>query len=117
MVLFPAVRSGRPRDHLAHHELRRIGLPARLARLQRRDEPPPRGVGTSFRAEPRRRSVMSAASASAAALTMKLTPPQDPVWIAYFAPYSMERHHDLIATISGLSGVRTSSLGHSPERP
>ena len=29
-------------------------------------------------------------------LTMKLTPPQDVVWIAYFAPYSMERHHDLV---------------------
>jgi hypothetical protein len=27
-------------------------------------------------------------------LTMRFTPPGDVVWIAYFAPYSMERHHD-----------------------
>ena len=27
---------------------------------------------------------------------MKLTLPTDVVWIAYFAPYSMERHHDLV---------------------
>ena len=56
---------------------------------------------------------ISATSYADGVLTMKLTPPQDPVWIAYFAPYSMERHHDLIATISGLSGVRHSSLGKS----
>ena len=30
-------------------------------------------------------------------LSMTLTAPQDVFWIAYFAPYSMERHHDLIA--------------------
>jgi murein tripeptide amidase MpaA len=46
-------------------------------------------------------------------LTMKLTPPQDVVWIAYFAPYSMERHHDLVTTIAGVPGVRYSSLGKS----
>ena len=46
-------------------------------------------------------------------LTMKLTPPQDLVWIAYFAPYSMERHHDLVTSIAGLPGVGYSSLGKS----
>ena len=46
-------------------------------------------------------------------LTMVLTPPQDLVWIAYFAPYSMERHHDLIAATVGLSGVGYRSLGQS----
>jgi murein tripeptide amidase MpaA len=46
-------------------------------------------------------------------LTMTLTPPQDVVWIAYFAPYSMERHHDLVTSIAGLSGVEYSSLGKS----
>jgi murein tripeptide amidase MpaA len=44
-------------------------------------------------------------------LTMKLTPPQDPVWIAYFAPYSMERHHDLVTQTAALSGVGYRSLG------
>ena len=44
-------------------------------------------------------------------LTMTLTPPQDVVWIAYFAPYSMERHHDLVTSIAGLDGVGYSSLG------
>jgi murein tripeptide amidase MpaA len=46
-------------------------------------------------------------------LTMTLTPPQDVVWIAYFAPYSMERHHDLVTSIAGLDGVAYSSLGKS----
>jgi murein tripeptide amidase MpaA len=46
-------------------------------------------------------------------LTMKLTPPQDLVWIAYFAPYSMERHHDLITQTAALDGVAYSSLGKS----
>jgi len=46
-------------------------------------------------------------------LTMKLTPPQDVVWIAYFAPYSMERHHDLVSSIAGLPGVGYESLGKS----
>ena len=26
-------------------------------------------------------------------LTIQFTPPSDCVWLAYFAPYSMERHH------------------------
>jgi murein tripeptide amidase MpaA len=46
-------------------------------------------------------------------LAMKLTPPQDLVWIAYFAPYSMERHHDLVTQTAALEGVRHSSLGKS----
>jgi murein tripeptide amidase MpaA len=46
-------------------------------------------------------------------LTIRLTPPQNLVWIAYFAPYSMERHHDLVSTIAGLPGVRYRSLGKS----
>jgi murein tripeptide amidase MpaA len=46
-------------------------------------------------------------------LTMKLTPPQNVVWIAYFAPYSMERHHDLVTTIAGVPGVEYASLGKS----
>jgi murein tripeptide amidase MpaA len=46
-------------------------------------------------------------------LTMKLTPPQDPVWIAYFAPYSMERHHDLVTQTAALPDVGYASLGKS----
>ena len=47
------------------------------------------------------------------ALTMKLTPPQDLVWIAYFAPYSMERHHDLVTQTAALPNVGYRSLGKS----
>ena len=46
-------------------------------------------------------------------LTMKLTPPQDLVWIAYFAPYSMERHHDLVTQTAALPNVGYQSLGKS----
>ena len=46
-------------------------------------------------------------------LTMKLTPPQDVIWVAYFAPYSMERHHDLVTSVSSLPGVGYASLGKS----
>jgi murein tripeptide amidase MpaA len=44
-------------------------------------------------------------------LTIKLTPPQDLVWIAYFAPYSMERHHDLVTQTAALPGIGYASLG------
>ena len=50
-------------------------------------------------------------------LTMKLTPPQDVVWIAYFAPYSMERHHDLVTQIAALAGRRLSLARQEPRRP
>jgi murein tripeptide amidase MpaA len=46
-------------------------------------------------------------------LTIRFTPPTDCVWVAYFAPYSMERHHDLIATYASLPYVGYSSLGKS----
>ncbi|MFL6753602.1 MAG: M14-type cytosolic carboxypeptidase, partial [Sphingomicrobium sp.] len=46
-------------------------------------------------------------------LTMTLTPVQDVVWIAYFAPYSMERHHDLITQTAALDGIGYRSLGKS----
>ena len=46
-------------------------------------------------------------------LTIRLTPPTDCVWLAYFAPYSMERHHDLIATYASLDEVQYRSLGKS----
>ena len=46
-------------------------------------------------------------------LTIRFTPATDCVWLAYFAPDSMERHHDLIATYSSLPIVEYSSLGKS----
>jgi murein tripeptide amidase MpaA len=52
-------------------------------------------------------------SYSGGVLTMKLTPPQDLLWIAYFAPYSMERHHDLVTQTAELPGVGYRSLGKS----
>jgi murein tripeptide amidase MpaA len=46
-------------------------------------------------------------------LTIRFTPTQDVVWIAYFAPYSMERHHDLVTQTASLPGVEYASLGKS----
>ncbi len=46
-------------------------------------------------------------------LTITLTPDSDSVWLAYFAPYSMERHHDLIARTAASPGARSDILGHS----
>ncbi len=46
-------------------------------------------------------------------LTITLTPAHDSVWIAYFAPYSMERHHDLVARIATAPGVAADVLGYS----
>ena len=46
-------------------------------------------------------------------LTICVTPDSDSLWIAYFAPYSMERHHDLIALIAARPGVSYRSLGQT----
>ena len=46
-------------------------------------------------------------------LTIRYRPAGDLAWFAYFAPYSMERHHDLIAQIAGCDGVDYRCLGHS----
>jgi len=37
----------------------------------------------------------------------------DLVWLAYFAPYSMERHHDLVTSAALAPGVGHRVLGHS----
>ncbi|MFW2831024.1 M14 family metallopeptidase [Sphingomonas sp. ID0503] len=44
-------------------------------------------------------------------LTIRHTPASNSVWFAYFAPYSMERHHDLVAAAAGCEGVTVASLG------
>lgn len=46
-------------------------------------------------------------------LTIAITPDSDSVWIAYFAPYSMERHHDLIGRIGAAPGVGVRVLGYT----
>ena len=46
-------------------------------------------------------------------LTISLTPASDSVWIAYFAPYTMERHHELVAEVAAVPGVRYRSLGRT----
>ncbi len=46
-------------------------------------------------------------------LTISLTPASDSVWVAYFAPYTMERHHDLVASVAAAPGVEYRSLGQT----
>ncbi|GEQ98078.1 hypothetical protein JCM17844_17150 [Iodidimonas gelatinilytica] len=46
-------------------------------------------------------------------LTINHRPETDVVWYAYFAPYSMERHGDLIATAATNPLVRLRSLGQT----
>lgn len=48
-------------------------------------------------------------------LVMTLTPEHDSVWLAYFEPYSEERHLDLLGRCQRQPGVRTRHLGHSVE--
>ena len=45
-------------------------------------------------------------------LTISLTPASDSVWVAYFAPYTVERHHDLVASVVA-AGVEYRSLGQT----
>ncbi|MFC7500330.1 M14-type cytosolic carboxypeptidase [Enterovirga sp. GCM10030262] len=47
------------------------------------------------------------------ALIIKVTPPSDSVWFAYFAPYTMERHHDLVASVAAYPDVEYRSLGQT----
>jgi len=44
-------------------------------------------------------------------LVIRLVPETDTVWIAYYIPYSMERHHDLVTTVSALPDVDYECLG------
>ncbi|WP_375289105.1 M14-type cytosolic carboxypeptidase [Qipengyuania sp.] len=45
------------------------------------------------------------------ALTIRYTPASDIAWFAYFAPYSMERHHDLVSEAAAAEGVDHRHLG------
>jgi len=46
-------------------------------------------------------------------LTIRYTPGGDLCWFAYFAPFSMERHHDLVASAAVCEGVDYRCLGYS----
>ena len=46
-------------------------------------------------------------------LTISITPSSDSIWVAYFAPYTMERHHDLVASIAALPDVHYRTLGQT----
>jgi murein tripeptide amidase MpaA len=46
-------------------------------------------------------------------LTIRHQADSDSLWFAYFAPYSMERHHDLVAALAAMPGVRYESLGQT----
>ncbi|HCF24454.1 MULTISPECIES: M14-type cytosolic carboxypeptidase [unclassified Novosphingobium] len=46
-------------------------------------------------------------------LTIRHAPAANIAWFAYFAPYSMERHHDLVAGAAMADGVTHRVLGHS----
>ena len=46
-------------------------------------------------------------------LTIRYTPESGLAWFAYFAPYSMERHHDLVSEAAASEGVAYRCLGAS----
>jgi murein tripeptide amidase MpaA len=46
-------------------------------------------------------------------LTIKVTPASNSVWFAYFAPYTMERHHDFVASVAAHPNAAYRSLGQS----
>jgi murein tripeptide amidase MpaA len=48
-------------------------------------------------------------------LTIRYQPTGNLAWFAYFAPYSWERHQDLIAGAALSDGVTHRVLGHSPD--
>ena len=50
---------------------------------------------------------------AAGTLTIRYTPASDVVWFAYFAPYSYERHQDLVAAAAASEGVSYRLLGRS----
>jgi murein tripeptide amidase MpaA len=46
-------------------------------------------------------------------LTIRATPGSNSVWFAYFAPYTIERHHDLVATVAAHEAAQYRSLGQT----
>jgi murein tripeptide amidase MpaA len=52
-------------------------------------------------------------AADGGTLTIRYTPASGLAWFAYFAPYSMERHHDLVSEAAQADGVDYRCLGRS----
>ncbi len=52
-------------------------------------------------------------SYEAGILTIRVTPAANSVWFAYFAPYTMEMHHDLVAAVAAHPDVEHRSLGQT----
>ncbi len=46
-------------------------------------------------------------------LTISVTAPTNSLWVAYFAPYSMERHHDFLAAAASHPAAHHRSLGQT----
>ncbi|HEX8572525.1 MAG TPA: M14-type cytosolic carboxypeptidase [Allosphingosinicella sp.] len=46
-------------------------------------------------------------------LTIRSTPPSNSAWFAYFAPYTMERHYDLVSSVAAHPAVEHRSLGRT----
>jgi murein tripeptide amidase MpaA len=46
-------------------------------------------------------------------LTIHVTPASNSLWVAYFAPYTMERHHDLVAAVAAHPDIQHRSLGQT----
>lgn len=49
------------------------------------------------------------------ALSVSVTPERDSIWLAYFEPYSEERHLATVGALASLPGVELFSLGQSVE--
>ena len=60
--------------------------------------------------EDRQRWTMADTNFADGVVTITHTPSADALWVAYFAPYSMERHHDLVARIAQMPGVTQREL-------
>ncbi len=58
-------------------------------------------------------SVPTSYDATAGVLSWALTPTAASVYFAYFAPYSMERHENLLAELSCREGVACETIGNT----
>ena len=90
MVPLPRAGRGAERDaHIPHRQRGQLGLSVRLAGLKTRASTDRAGVA----ARPRRAMPTACSNSTARG-------DGDLAWFAYFAPYTMERHHDLVARIA-----------------
>ena len=101
VVPFPPGRRRRPRGHACGSSIAAAsaypdGWPDYQACLSLDREDWVRIAGTSY---------------ADGVLTIRFAPETDLVWIAYFAPYSMERHHDLV--VDRRRAARASSIAAS----